>query len=116
VNHDQRHQRGERQLGDVERQLDRRQPAVEQQHRRAPHQTAEHDAVGGREDQREHQRDVGERERVRPAPKVQVHDAALGDGKRHRHEPPRHMRAVECRHVVHRAGVQRDRRGHHGEV
>ena len=72
--------------------------------------------LGAAEDQPEHDRDIAERERVRPTPEVEMDDAALGDRERDRDRPPRQVRVRERLKAVHRAGVERHGGGDQQEI
>ena len=98
----------ERELGDVEDELDRRQPAVEQHHEsRMPSRQPSTNASRAAEDEAEDERDVAERERVRAAAEVKVDDAALGDRERDRDRPPGQVRVRERLKAMNRARVKR---------
>ena len=105
---DHRQARGERELGDVEDELDRRQLAVEQQHHDGPDQAGEHEVHRRGEQQAEDERQVAERERVGAAAEVQVDHAALGGEEAQGQHPPRDVDAeIELGQVVHRPRQQR---------
>ena len=78
----------ERELAEVEEQLDRRQPAVEQQRQRGADDRGDHEVAAGGEDEAEDERDVAEREGVRVAAELEVDDAALADEEPEREPPP----------------------------
>ena len=109
VHHEQRDAGVQRQLAQVEHELDRRQAAVEQQHEAATEQASDPERLGATENETEHERDVPERKGVRPAAEVQVDDAALGDRERDRNRPPGQVGAGQWRQPMHRAGVKRER-------
>ena len=93
VEDDHRQAGRERELGDVEDDLDGRQAAVDQQHDDRADQPGDHEVDRRREQQAEHERQVAERERVRAAAEVQVDHAALGGEEAQRQAPPRDVHA-----------------------
>ena len=106
----------ERELGQVEDQLDRRQAAVEQKRQPGADQDGGHQVPGAGEDEAEDERDVAQRERVGAAAKVQVHDGALGDQERRREDPPAQVRRGEGRKSPGKAEVERRRRSDEHQV
>jgi hypothetical protein len=108
VEDDHRQAGGERELRDVEDDLDGRQAAVDQQHHDRADEPRDDEVDRGREQQAEHERQVAERERVGAAAEVQVHDAALGGEEAQREAPPRQVHArVELGEMLDRPGEQR---------
>jgi hypothetical protein len=81
--------RGERELGEVEGQLDERHAAIQAPDDAGADQGAEDEVVAGGEHQPEHEREVGQRERVRAAEELQVNDARLGEQEAGGDHPPR---------------------------
>lgn len=97
----------ERELRDVEDELDRGQLAVEQQHHDRPDQAGEHEVHRRGEQQAEDERQVTQRERVGAAAEVQVDHAALGGEEAEGQAPPRDMDSqIELGQVVHRPHQQ----------
>ena len=89
----------EAELAEVEDELDGGQPAVEQQHQRRAEHAGQHQPRRAGEHEAEHERHVAERERVRVAAELEVHDAALGDEEADRQPPPARCAAcwIACR-------------------
>ena len=106
----------ERELAEVEEELDRRQPAVEQQRQRGSDDGGDHEVAAGREHEAEHERDVAERERVGVAAELQVDDAALADQEAERQPPPGDVRLVQRRQAGDGPGEERDGGGPDREV
>jgi len=113
-------QRGEAdrqgELAEVEEQLDRRQPAVEQQRQRRSHHGRDHEVRAARQHEAEHERHVAQREGVGVAAELEVDDATLADQEAEGEPPPRDMRLVQRWEVADRAGEERDRGGPDREV
>ena len=108
VEDDHREAGGERELRDVEDDLDGRQAAVDEQHHDRADEPGDDEVDRGREQQAEDERQVAERERVGAAAEVQVHHAALGGEEAQREAPPRQVHArVELGEVLDRPGEQR---------
>ena len=104
----ERHAHGQRELREVEGELDRRQPA-ERVGGAGAQQRAEQESVAARERQPEDEREVRQRERVRAAAEMQMHHARLGDRPADRDRPPRKMRVGERLGAVQESEEQRDR-------
>ncbi len=79
--------RDEAELGDVERQLHRRQPPQRQRGARAERH-ADHRPGAAGEHERQRDRDVGQREGMRAAAEVQLDRPALGGQDRRGEQPP----------------------------
>ena len=92
VQHPRGERRGERELGEVEEELDDFEAADQAPDERGAEQRAEHERVAGREHEAEDERQVGEAERVRAAAEADVDDADLGGREPERHGPPRQVR------------------------
>jgi hypothetical protein len=71
---------------------------------------ADDEGEGSREEQAEHQRELAERDPLRLAPDLDVHDKALGGGEGGRHRPPRQRGRREERCLPEERGA-----GHRGE-
>ena len=84
--------RGERQLGEVEEELDELEAADQAPDDAGADERAEHERVAGGEDEAEDERHVGEREGVGAAAEADVDDADLGAGEPERDRPPRQVR------------------------
>ena len=105
-----------RELGEVEDELDRRRPAIEQQHDPAAQHARRDHAFGATEDQPEDERNVAERERVRAAAEVKMDDAPLGQGERDRDQPPGNVRLSDRLDPAGRPDVERQRESQDGHV
>jgi hypothetical protein len=88
VEHRQRGGRGEREVGQVERQLERRL-AVDEQRGAGPHQHGQEVVVRGEQEIADDGGELAQRERVLLAPEMDVDDLQLGREERRRHEVPR---------------------------
>ena len=116
VERDRRQRRGQRELGEVEEQPRRALAGREDQHDRRAQDRRDHGVARVGQQQAEHERHLGQRQRVRAPAHVCVHDEALGRRKGDGERPPRdaHVRLVG-NEVADDAQPQRDRRdGSHG--
>ena len=111
VQHDHRERRGQRELGEVERDLGRRAAADEQQHERRPGDLRDDQVLRRREQQAHDERQLRERERVRAAAEVGVDDEDLGHREGRGERPPRDVHAVGVRRQVAREREVQRRRG-----
>ena len=102
----------QRELREVEEELDRRQPP-ERVRRAGAEQRADQEAVTACKREPEHEREVGQRERMRAAAEVEVDDARFPHRPRDGDRPPRQMRLGERGLVVQRGDEERPRE--HGE-
>ena len=88
VEHRQRRRRGEREVGQVERQLERRL-AVDEERGPGPEQHRQEVVAGRQQEEADDGRELAQRERVLLAPEVDVDDLELGGEEGGRHEVPR---------------------------
>ena len=116
VEHGQRRCRGEREVGQVEGQLQRRL-AVDEERGPGPQQHRQEVVVRGQQEEADDGRELAQRERVLLAPEVDVDHLELGREERRRHQVPRDDdgrlkgRLVAQEHDVqeHRQGEQQGR-------
>jgi hypothetical protein len=107
VHEDDHHGHHERVLREVEGELDRPHPA-QQHHDQQAGQHGEEGVRAARKDDRERQRDVGQRERVRAAPKLQLDLEALGDDHHQSEGPPGDLGPLDRLFVADHEHVERD--------
>ena len=100
----------------LKNELDRRQPAVQQQRQRGADDRGDDEVAAGGEHEAEDERDVAEREGVRVAAELEMDDAALADEEPEREPPPGDVRLVQRRQAVDGTEEEGDRGGPDGEV
>ena len=118
VQHEHRDRRGERELRDVEGDLDRLGAADPEQDEQRPEDLGEDQLRRKPEQEADDQRDLRERQRVRAAAHVRMDDEDLGGGEAGGERPPRDVPALGVRlQRRHELQVQphRGRGGHDDE-
>ena len=105
--------RGNGELREVEGDLDRREPPMEDVDEPGSHERAREQLRRAGEQQPEHHRHVGQREGMGAAPELQVDHAKLAGGEAERDQPPRQVR---CRkRPVPADGAEQEREREHPE-